>query len=188
MDEQTKSLIEAISSSPSGTFKLFRSTEGEPEVEKSMQNMNELVKRITHARNVGCLIEVISLRMQYLDVWLRIFFENVPHSDKREREFGRLLKQCFKVGLNKNLYDRIYNFNKHRVNSIHGFLLGITTYEEMNAVLNESDGLSRELPEFVIANSGDIVTEEFANEHHNRGDMVYHIPNLLKHLRERPPI
>jgi hypothetical protein len=189
MDDETKRLIEEIKSSPPGTFKLFRATEEEPEVEKSMKNMAELASRVAHARQANCLIEVISLRMQYQDLWLRIYFENRPHgAEKREQEFGRLLRQCFRLGLEKTLYDKIHKSNKDRVKAIHGYLIGVTTYEDLNSVVAESDGLSEKLAEFVLRNSGEVVTEDFVNQHHNRGDLVYHIPRLLAHLKVCLPI
>ncbi len=189
MDKETKRFIEEINSSPPGTFKLFRATEEEPEVEKSMNNMAELSSRIAHARKANCLIEVISLRIQYQDLWLRIYFENRHHdAERRQQEFGRLLRQCFKLGLEKTLYDKILKFNKDRVKAIHGYLIGVTTYEELSSVVAESDGLSEKLADFVVRNSGEVVTEDFVNQHHNRGDAVYHIPRLLAHLKERPPI
>lgn len=188
MDEQTKQLVEAIESSPEGTFKLFHTTEEEPEVERSMANMEDLSKRITHAKNQNCLIEVISLRIQYMDVWLRVFFENVPHEETRQQEFGRLLKQCFKLGLEKSLYDQIHKFNKNRVKAIHGYLIGLTSYDELEDVINESDGLSEKLAEFVVTNSGETVTSDFVNQHHSRGDTVYNIRNLLQNLQSRASI
>lgn len=189
MDEQTAQLIEAINSSPEGTFKLFKTTEEEPEVERSMENRAELSNRIKTARAQNFLIEVISLRIQYMDIWLRIYFENVPpHEHVRQQEFGRLLRQCFDLGLEKNLYDAILKFNKDRVKAIHGYLLGLTSYSALEEVVKESDGLSERLAEFVVINSGEIVTQEFVNQHHNRGDAVYHIPNLLQNLKSREPI
>jgi hypothetical protein len=189
MDDQTRQLIEEINSSPPGTFKLFRATEEQPEVEKSMNNMAELASRVAHARKANCLMEVISLRIQYLDLWLRIYFENRPHNEKkRDQEFGRLLKQCFKLGLDETLYDKIHKFNKDRVKAIHGYLIGVTTYEELNSVVAESEGLSEKLAEFVVCKSGETVTVDFVNQYHNRGDAVYHIPRLLANLKERPPI
>jgi hypothetical protein len=189
MNENTKHLIEEIKSSPAGTFKLFRATENEPEVERSMNNMNELANRVAHARKENCLIEVISLRLQYIDLWLRVFFENTPHDEKtRQQEFGRLLKQCFKLGLDKTLYDQIFKFNKDRVKAIHSYLIGLTTYDELNDVVAESDGLSEKLAEFVLCNSGEEVTSEFETQYHNRGDVVYHVPRLLGHLKTREEI
>lgn len=189
MNDQTRQLIEEINSSPPGTFKLFRATEEQPEVEKSMNNMAELASRVAHARKANCLIEVISLRIQYMDLWLRIFFENRPNAgEKREQEFGRLLKQCFKLGFDKGLYDKVHKFNKDRVKAIHGYLIGMTSYEDLNKVVTESEGLSEDVAEFVVINSGDIVTEDFVNQYHNRGDSVYHIPRLLEYLRGGPQI
>ena len=134
-----------------------------------MANQAELAARIKHAKAVNCLIEVISLRIQYLDLWLRAFFENTPHKVVREREFGRLLKQCFKQGLDKSLYEDIHQFNRNRIKAIHGYLIGITTYTELGVVVGKSEGLSEALAEFVVLNSGEIVTYEFENQHHDRG-------------------
>lgn len=183
MDQETNELCEAIRSSPPGTFKLFRATENEPEVEQSMANLENLTLRVRHARESNCLIEVISLRLQYMDLWLRVFYENTPHTEGREREFGRLLKQCLKQGLSKDLYDRIHQFNKDRVRAIHGYLVGHIAYDQLTSVTEESDGLSAKLVEFVLINSGEEVSEAFMTQNHNRGDTVHHLPWLVKRLQ-----
>lgn len=186
LDEQNSLLMEAIKSSPKGTFKLFKATEDEPEVERAIENRGELSNRIEIARANNCLIEVISLRIQYMDLWLRVYFENVPpHGNVRQQEFGRLLRQCFELGLEKSLYDAILKFNKDRVNAIHGYLLGLTSYSVLDKVVEESDGLSERLAEFVVNNSGKIITQEFVGQHVNRGDTIYNIPSLLHNLRSR---
>src|SRR6266850_2756011 len=101
MSIDTEKLLRAIRSLPPGTFKLFRATEAQPEVEQSMANREDLSDRVCNARQAKCFIEVISLRLQYMDIWLRVYYENSSHTEIREREFGRLLKQCFGVGLPK---------------------------------------------------------------------------------------
>ncbi len=185
MDRQTQSLIEAIESLPPGTLKLFRATEDNPDVETSIKNMEELAGRVLHARNAGCLIEVISLRIQYLDLWLRIYFVNTSHPPmRREREFWRLLRQCFEIGLNKKLYDKLLAFNTHRVKAIHGYLIGAIMYDKLASVVSKSNGLSKEVTKFIIENSGEIVTKDFSNQHHNRGDFVFYVPSLLAGLEK----
>lgn len=188
MSETTGDLLAAIRSEPEGTFKLFRATEDQPEVEQAMANQAELANRIRHAKQSNCLIEVISLRLQYMDIWLRVYFENTPHQEARQQKFGRLLKQCLQLGLDKGLYDRIHRFNKDRVRAIHGYLVGVMRYEDLSVVVAESDGLSEKLVEFVLLNCGEPVTTEFERQHHNRGDMVQHVPRTLAQLRTREPI
>ena len=188
MNEETASLVAAIRAAPAGTFKLFRATENEPEVEQSMRNWDEVSRRITHARAANCLIEVVSLRLQYMDVWLRIFFENTPHTDKRQREFGRLLEQCFKLGLDKSLYDRIIIFNRHRIAAIHGYMVGKVSYESLAEAVRDSDGLAEALCEFVVLMSGEVIDQSFATTHHNRGDMVFNIQALVANLRSLPRV
>lgn len=188
MDADTASLIDAIRSAPAGTFKLFRSTDKEPEVEQSMANVAEISGRIRHAKATNCLIEVVELRMQYIDLWLRVYFENTPHTEKRQRYFGRLLEQCLKQGLEKRIYDRILEFNRHRVNAIHGYLVGKMQYEHLAGVISESDGLAEVLTEFVLLHSGEVVYEDFTQQHHARGDAVYDVPLFVQQLRARPSV
>lgn len=179
----TNALLAAIRANPPGTFKLYRATEDQPEVEQSMQNREEIAQRVAHARASGCLIEVVSLRMQYMDIWLRTFFENSPHEERRRREFGGLLDQCLSLGLDKDIYSRINTFNKHRIKAIHGYLVGLMKYADLEAVVAESDGLSEALVEFVLINSGEPVTEEFENQYHKRGDKVFHLQSTIDWLR-----
>jgi len=187
-DAETADLLRLIREAPQGTFKLYRGTENEPEVEQSMANLAQLSDRIQCARSANCLIEVISLRLQHMDLWLRVFYENIPHDGQRQREFGRLLRQCFDAGLTKSLYDRVHAFNDHRILAIHGFVLGQTTYDELAAVVEESDGLAEALVEFVLLNCGEIVTAEFENQPHQRGDAVYNVPAMIQQLRSSPSI
>jgi len=52
----------------------------------------------------GCLLEVISLRLQIMDYWLRVYFVNeAPTGTQRKKEFGALLDQCERLGLPSNL-------------------------------------------------------------------------------------
>lgn len=148
---------------------MFRTLDIDPNVEQSMANMSELEGRIVHARRAGCLIEVVSLRLQYLDGYLRKYFNNTPNGGRREREFGKLLKQCVQLGLEKSIYDRIVSFNKARVNAIHGYLTGAMVYTDLSVVLEASDGISEVLAEFVLLNCGEVVTPEFEKKHSNRG-------------------
>lgn len=181
--------IAAVSAAPVGTIKLYRTTEEQPDLQQAMKNLGELRERTYHARQMGCLIEVVSLRLQYMDMWLRVYFENTPHSEARARDFARLLKQCFSQGLGKGLYDRILKFNKDRVNAIHGYLVGVMRYEDLANVVAESDGLSEELIEFILVNSGEVVTMEFfEGPEYKPGDQMLHVPNYIAGLRSQPPI
>jgi hypothetical protein len=186
MADETNGLIDTIASEPEGTLKLFRAIDEHPAVEQSITNQLELVGRIEHAKASGCLIEVISLRLQYLDLWLRIFFENKPKDEPRQREFVRLLKQCLKQGFDKSLYDRILKFNRERVDAIHGYLIGAINYEKIASVIEESNGLSEAVAQFVVLNCGEPISHSFANERHGQGEMVYHIARLLARLRSGP--
>lgn len=181
-------MFDQINAEPIGNYKMFRTLDRDPNVEQAMANREELEGKINHARAAGCLIEVISLRMQYLDGFLRMYFDNTSKGDVRQREFGRLLRQCFQLGLEKSLYDRLGTFNKARVDAIHGYLTGAMIYSKLADVLENSDGICEHLVEFVLLNCGEVVTPEFERQHSNRGDRIVHLPSNIHHLRTRPPL
>jgi hypothetical protein len=154
-------LYREVENSPAGSYKMFIATGAgiEENINQHMQNIRELKIRINHANSVNCFIEVISIRLQIIDYWLRLFYSSKAKSaEKREREFGRFLKQSFDLGLDKNLYDKLLKFNMHRINAIHGYVIGTISYETINKVALESNKLLKESVEFVVLNSGKIVT------------------------------
>ncbi len=154
-------LFRLVETQPPGTFKLYRAVGAgvEEHIQQHLKNTDELRKRIKHAVASGCLIEVISIRLQIIDYWLRIYFVNHPSSvSPRKKEFGALVEQCRELGLSNELYQRLRAFNRHRINAIHGYVVGATSYQDLDPIVKESDCLLRELVEFVIVNSGTVVT------------------------------
>lgn len=188
--EQEKGASEiaaALASAPRRTFKLFRGTGTgvEENIEAHLQNFSSVGQRIERAKTAGCLIEVISLRLQIMDFWLRMFFVNTVLAGKRcQREFGRLLDQCKELGLSQELHQRLKELNKHRVAAIHGYVAGKTTYERLLPVVEESKSLSADLIVFVIQNCGVAITStDFLEGYHNIGDMILNVPAEITHIR-----
>jgi len=183
--------IEEVRAAPAGTYRLYVTPEANPNVEASMAAIDELPNRVAQARAADCWIEVLSLRLQYLDRWLRVFFANVPNAGaRREQEFGRLLRQCFNLGLDKALYDRLHAFNKMRRDAIHGFLVGTISYAEIKDVTIKTDGISEAVAAWVLQNCGELLTPESvpAERFYNRGDAIQHIGSCVEFLRNRPPL
>lgn len=169
-------LFHRVENEPEGTFKIYMAdgVGTEENISQHLENIRVVAEKIKHAAQSRCFIEVISLRLQVIDFWLRIYFYNVPNNaENREREFGRLLKQCYRHKLEKNLYDELVLFNRHRVDAIHGFMIGTIAYEKIQEVATEADHLLRKTVVYVINNSGMNVTsrEDLAA---NRGSMTIH--------------
>lgn len=149
-----------VETEPEGTFRLFRAdgVGTEERIQQHLMNLDEISSRISHATASGCAIELISLRLQAIDFWLRVFFTNrAPAGTAREREFGRLLRQCFDLGLPESLYQRIQKFNQVRIDAIHGYVIGATSYDTLHPVAADSDILLREVIVFVVNNCGVVV-------------------------------
>ena len=175
-----------VENSPLGTWKMYLATGAgiEENIFQHIGNVVELRNRIYHAIEANCYIEVISIRLQIIDYWLRLFFSNKAATDqKREREFGRLLKQVLNLGLEKALYEQLLEFNRHRINAIHGYVIGTTSYETINKVAIESDQLLRACVEFVIRNSGVIVNSRDQLVA-NPGALTLHVEWYCKEISE----
>jgi hypothetical protein len=166
-----------IETEPEGTFRLFRADNvgTEERIQQHLLNIDELSARIAHAAVSGCVIEEISLRLQVIDFWLRVYFANrASVCEIREREFGRLLKQCLDLGLPEALYTKLKAFNKSRIDAIHGYVVGSASYEALQTVAGDSDRLLRDVVIFAVTNAG-IVVRNRSDVAANPGAMVIHI-------------
>ena len=175
-----------IETEPEGTFRLFRAdgVGTQERIQQHLRNFDELSSRINHATATGCVIEVISLRLQVIDFWLRVFFSNRSSPGQtRQREFGRILKQCFELGLSEAIYRRLKAFNRQRIDAIHGYVVGSTSYEALRPVAVESDVLLRDVVAFVVSNSGVVVRDR--NEVcASPGAMVIHVQAFCTDVAE----
>lgn len=165
-----------IETAPTGTFRMY--TADQTGVQKNLTqhfNNSSLIKsKILKAINSDCHIEAMSLKIQIIDFWLRIYHENSQPTDKRERMFGPLLRQAFDLGMPKKLYDDLMEFNNSRVDAIHGFMIGCISYEKIMSESIRAIDLVKRTVEFVAKNSGTIVTHR---EHiaANPGAMILNI-------------
>jgi hypothetical protein len=178
-------LFRRVETEPPGTFKLYHAvgTGVEDRIHQHLKNIDELKERIKRCVATGCLIEVISIRLQIIDYWLRIYFVNHPASKPpRRKEFGALVNQCHELGLSDELYDRLQAFNKHRVNAIHGHVVGATSYDILDPVATESDGLLKDVVQFVVMNSGTVITNR-NDLYATPGAMTIHVQGFCGEVR-----
>ena len=147
---------ELIRLSPAGSFKsgpnLLKI--GIVDIEQAAQNFKEGPNRTRLALKNGCYIEVISLRLQHIEFWLRMFWvvknnRGMIFELKDKRTFGRIITDCKGLGFRKDLVERMERLNKDRINAIHKYLLGATNYSALKEVCDESAGLDGDVGEYV---------------------------------------
>lgn len=166
----------AVQKAPLGTYKRYLSagTGVDFDIHQHIKNLRQISDRIQHAQEHGCLLEVIDLRFQTIDFWLRIYFVNrAPCGSQRPKEFGRLLNECHQRGLKGALHGELVGFNKKRIDACHGFVVGRTDYERLEDVTENSKTLAHEVMLFVIDGCGEIL-EKFEG-YHDVGDMVLNV-------------
>jgi|GEM_PF-2392722 len=179
-------MMEIVRSLPSGTFKYYKGvgTGIERFLESHMLNIRDIGKRIGRAKRAGCYIETISLRLQIIDFWLRIFFVNKGEiGQKRKWMFDELLEKCKTIGLEDDLYRKIMSFNSKRIDAIHGFLIGKMKYDDLALVDEISETTAIEVMQYVLMNCGKIIDGTMPKPRlSDRGDMFLNVPNFLKEI------
>ncbi len=146
-----KEMNDLIRLSPPGSFKSGPNLKalGVADVDRAFKNLREGPERNKRALENGCYLEVISLRLQHIELWLRMFWvarnkkgKILDPNDKRT--FGVVVNDCAVLGFRPDLVVRMKEFNEHRINALHKYLLGATDYVELKEVCEENTGLDME--------------------------------------------
>jgi hypothetical protein len=121
--------------------------------EQAMSNVGELIARAERAYELGCYIEAMSLRLQQMELWLRIFqlAKNGGGSlfaadDKRT--FGQIIADCERIGFDIELVRLMRAFNLHRTRAVHKFILGATDYEHLRVICARYSALPAQVGAF----------------------------------------
>ncbi|HDS1791814.1 hypothetical protein NPS34_26980 [Pseudomonas putida] len=176
-------LYRAVECSPPGSWRMFTADKigVQNYIKQHFKNSKEVKTRIQIAVASNCQIEVISLRLQVIDYWLRLYLENSDPNIQREREFGRLIRQARQVGLPIHIYDKLVSFNNTRKDAIHGYIVGTTCYDEIKKEAIDCKNLLIETITYVVNNSGVIVTSRndlYANPGAITMDVAWFCQNL----------
>ncbi len=111
------------------------------------ENVRFMMEETEATYQSGYFLEALSLRMLALDLMLRIYVVHKtgkpiePYSTVDKLSFGQLVKRAKTHGLPRDLADDLWAFNKKRVDGIHHFLLGRTSYQAIGDAYREADGL-----------------------------------------------
>jgi hypothetical protein len=131
---------------------------------KSIENMSVLIQRAKLALENKFYIEFISLKIQYLEYYLKIYWVNKnPNNeilDENSRKFfGTLINECKSYGFDTDLIDKINDFNTARVSAIHKFLMGGTSESELGIICNKYSKLGNELYNYVLDDCGEFIVD-----------------------------
>ena len=155
---------ELIRLSPSGSFKSAPNlkTMGIIDINQAFENYKEGIERSRHALENGCYLEVISLRLQHIEFWLRMFWVARNKKGKifdinDKRTFGVIINDCANLEFRSDLIIRLKELNEHRINAIHKYLLGATDYNQLRKVCEENTGLDREVAEYIRDEIGIVI-------------------------------
>jgi len=108
-------------------------------VKQAISNVGELIARAERAYELGCYIEAMSLRLQQMELWLRLFQLAKDGGGRLfaaddKRTFGQIIADCERFGFDTELVGLMRAFNLHRTRAIHKFILGAIDYEHLRVI------------------------------------------------------
>ncbi len=132
--------------------------------QKAIANLSILVDRAKSALENEYFIEFISLKIQYIEFFLKIFWvtknpSNAVLDENDRKYFGTIIYDCEVFGFDKNIISNIKDFNDSRIKAIHKYLMGGTTEEELKIISLTHSKLGNEIYEYVIKECGEIIND-----------------------------
>jgi len=132
--------------------------------DKSLENLSIIVDRAKSALANKFFIEFISLKIQYLEYFLKIYWvsknpKNEILDENNHKFFGTLINECKEYGFDSELIEKINRFNTERVKAIHKFLMGGINESELEIVCTENSKLGNELYNYVLDECGEFIDD-----------------------------
>jgi hypothetical protein len=155
-------LNELMELSPAGSFKTAPNllTIGVNNVAAFVENLNVGGIMSIKAFEQGFYIETISLRLQHIEIYLRMFyvFKNkkgkLIDADTDKRTFGNFINDCKTLGFDNELLEELKEFNDFRIKAIHKYILGEISYGDLKDVCIQTKGLDARVREYVLNEVG----------------------------------
>lgn len=127
---------------------------GAEDIDRAIKNLDEIAARTEYAIKQGCYVEAISLRMQQLEFWLRLFYVAANRKGKvfapeDKRTFGTIVNDCALLGFEPELIVGLREFNNRRIDAIHKYVLGAIDYDELQRVCEQSVRLPEQICKYV---------------------------------------
>jgi hypothetical protein len=143
---------------------------------KSLENLSIIIQKAKSALEQDFFIEFISLKIQFLEFYLKIYWvsknPNNEILDENSRKFfGTLIQECKDYGFEISLIEKISAFNKERVKSIHKFLMGGITESELKSFCIKNSKLGNELYNYVLDECGEFI-DDVENIPEDVGSMI----------------
>lgn len=132
--------------------------------QKALENLSIIVERAKSALKNEYYFEFISLKIQFIEFYLKIFWvtKNPTDSvlDQNDRKFfGKIINDCEGFGFDSNIISSIKNFNETRIKAIHKYLMGGTDEQELKEISLKHSKLGNSVYEYVINECGEIIDD-----------------------------
>jgi len=130
--------------------------------QKAIENLSIVVDRAKNALQNENYIEFISLKIQYIEFYLKIFWvtknpNNAILNHEDRKFFGTIINDCKDFGFDSSIIFDIKDFNDTRIKAIHKYLMGGTDEQELKAISLKYSKLGNLVYQHVIDECGVIL-------------------------------
>ncbi len=132
--------------------------------QKALENLSIIVERAKSALENEYYIEFISLKIQYIEFYLKIFWvtknpANLILEQNDRKFFGTIINECEGFGFDNRIISNIKDFNDTRIKAIHKYLMGGTDENELKTISLKHSKLGNVVYEYVINKCGEIIND-----------------------------
>lgn len=161
MKLNTSLTTELVQVAPPGTFTVLpdAGTLGVSDGRQFLANLQDVHDRHRRAMESGYYIEMINLRVQHLELWLRMYWVVKNGSGQifeagDRRSFGAIITGCEAVGFNVDLVRKLRAFNQVRIGAVHKYMLGDFAYESLLGAASDHADLESVVADYVVREVG----------------------------------
>jgi hypothetical protein len=149
---------ELIDLAPLGTFLVLPGAAGLG-VSDNLQflaNLKDVHVRHRRAMACECYVEVIALRVQHIELWLRMYWVTKNPGRKvfaadAKSTFGHVIGCCENAGFDADLVTQLRAFNDVRTAAVHKYILGNIEYDGLRQAALDHHELDAAVVEYVEA-------------------------------------
>lgn len=129
------------------------------DLQQALENVVDAGARTKRAFEAGFYVEVIALRSQSVELFLRLYLGAKLHAggsfpvDDR-RPLGALIDESEKRRFSPTVIALLRDFNEDRINGLHRYLLGAASYDSLKGVCERSTGLTKQVVDVIAAEFG----------------------------------
>lgn len=115
-----------------------------------IENFSIINEQIQNALDKGFYIEAVSLELELLDFWCKMYIVQNNGSFGENDSFGVIIKNPAMKNITSSLAVELNNFNNERIKAVHKYVYGSCSYKDVGVTAKMFVSLPIKLRDFVV--------------------------------------